>query len=93
VKGTGGATAPGGWAGVAGGAGEGRPWHWSATRSRPGNRALRHGQQHLGRLLGLARPQPEHRGLPRGLKRAALRPDLVDAAGRDQGQGGLCPEI
>ena len=28
-----------------------------------------------------------------GLKRAALRPDLVDAAGRDQGPGGLCPEI
>ena len=23
----------------------------------------------------------------------ALRPDLVDAAGRDQGPGGLCPEI
>jgi hypothetical protein len=44
-------------------------------------------------LLGLARPQLEHRGLPRGLKRAALRPDLVDAAGRNQGQGGLCPEI
>jgi hypothetical protein len=54
--------------------------------ARPGRGPADHGSV-------FHRPQPEHRGLPRGLKRAALRPDLVDAVGRDQGQGGLCPEI